>query len=209
MSRSPALVLLAILQLGCTTEAPPSGKDVVVVAGQGAEKALDPQGTEQPTAQPTGHVANTADFDRFAFACCATPSATTLVGAYVDLSEKMAADDEAGAGAALTALGAAASAAALDQVLPEPGRTQAEAIATGTAGLVGKPMADVREALASLSVTVISFARDNKGGEAKLTSAFCPMAPGHWLQRDAPIRNPYYGAEMLACGTLEDVAEVE
>lgn len=32
--------------------------------------------------------------------------------------------------------------------------------------------------------------------------AFCPMAPGGWLQRQPALRNPYYGAKMLRCGEL-------
>ena len=32
----------------------------------------------------------------------------------------------------------------------------------------------------------------------------CPMTPvlgtGRWLQRDAALRNPFYGSEMLECG---------
>ncbi|RPJ23347.1 MAG: DUF3347 domain-containing protein, partial [Planctomycetaceae bacterium] len=31
----------------------------------------------------------------------------------------------------------------------------------------------------------------------------CPMAPkpGLWLQTQGPLRNPYFGSEMLKCGT--------
>ena len=31
---------------------------------------------------------------------------------------------------------------------------------------------------------------------------FCSMAKGSWLQKKGPIRNPYYGAHMLACGEV-------
>ncbi len=38
--------------------------------------------------------------------------------------------------------------------------------------------------------------------------AYCPMAfgyeGGHWVQRDGPIMNPYFGADMLHCGVFED-----
>ncbi|MBT3346116.1 MAG: DUF3347 domain-containing protein [Gemmatimonadetes bacterium] len=38
--------------------------------------------------------------------------------------------------------------------------------------------------------------------------AYCPMAfdydGGHWVQRDGPIMNPYFGAAMLHCGVFED-----
>ena len=32
--------------------------------------------------------------------------------------------------------------------------------------------------------------------------AYCPMAPGSWLQTGQEIRNPYYGASMLKCGEI-------
>lgn len=30
--------------------------------------------------------------------------------------------------------------------------------------------------------------------------AYCSMADGGWLQKQGPLRNPYYGSEMLECG---------
>ena len=32
--------------------------------------------------------------------------------------------------------------------------------------------------------------------------AYCPMAPGSWLQAEEMISNPYYGASMLRCGQI-------
>ena len=35
--------------------------------------------------------------------------------------------------------------------------------------------------------------------------AYCPMYDGgsNWVQRDGPVRNPYYGSEMLTCGVVD------
>ena len=35
--------------------------------------------------------------------------------------------------------------------------------------------------------------------------AYCPMYDGgsNWVQRDGPVRNPYYGSTMLTCGVLD------
>lgn len=35
--------------------------------------------------------------------------------------------------------------------------------------------------------------------------AYCPMYDdgSNWVQRDGPVRNPYYGAEMLTCGVID------
>lgn len=32
--------------------------------------------------------------------------------------------------------------------------------------------------------------------------AWCPMAPGRWLQRTKTLANPYFGAKMLRCGEI-------
>ncbi len=37
--------------------------------------------------------------------------------------------------------------------------------------------------------------------------AYCPMAPGSWLQTGKEIRNPYYGAKMLKCGEIVSVGK--
>ena len=34
--------------------------------------------------------------------------------------------------------------------------------------------------------------------------AFCPMAMRPWLQRDGALRNPYYGSQMLTCGSFRN-----
>ena len=35
--------------------------------------------------------------------------------------------------------------------------------------------------------------------------AYCPMYDGgsNWVQRDGPVRNPYFGSEMLTCGVVD------
>jgi len=34
--------------------------------------------------------------------------------------------------------------------------------------------------------------------------AFCPMVQKPWLQRDGDLRNPYYGSQMLTCGSFRN-----
>ena len=34
--------------------------------------------------------------------------------------------------------------------------------------------------------------------------AYCPMVNKPWLQKDKEIRNPYYGAAMLTCGSFKN-----
>lgn len=58
-------------------------------------------------------------------------------------------------------------------------------------------LAAARKAFGPLSEAVIEATKDARG-DVKL--AFCPMANASWLQKDATIRNPYYGSGMLTCG---------
>jgi len=34
--------------------------------------------------------------------------------------------------------------------------------------------------------------------------AFCPMVKKPWLQREESLRNPYYGSQMLTCGSFRN-----
>lgn len=68
-----------------------------------------------------------------------------------------------------------------------------------------KDIKTARQGFKSVSDNVIAlvkeFYREQTGAE-KTYNYFCSMAPGAWLQPDNDIRNPYYGASMLKCGTL-------
>ena len=33
---------------------------------------------------------------------------------------------------------------------------------------------------------------------------YCPMKKAYWLSNEATIKNPYYGAKMLTCGSVKD-----
>jgi Cu(I)/Ag(I) efflux system membrane fusion protein len=57
-----------------------------------------------------------------------------------------------------------------------------------------------REAFKELSRPLAMWATMSK--PAGVNVVYCSMARGSWLQRDAKIRNPYYGASMLRCGEV-------
>ena len=48
-------------------------------------------------------------------------------------------------------------------------------------------------------------------GQDPLSIVYCPMAfdytGGHWFQRGQDVRNPYFGAEMLACGGVQTTVQ--
>lgn len=124
------------------------------------------------------------------FPCCDTEAATSIVSAYIKLNDRLAGDDDAGAKLALTAL---ANATATE--LP----TESAALTA----LADKTIKEKREGLKPISAKLIAYAKQHKGGEAKVAEAYCPMADASWIQTGATIANPYYGSEMLTCGSFK------
>ena len=64
-----------------------------------------------------------------------------------------------------------------------------------------------RENFYALSVTTVELIKDHlpKKQADKYFVFYCPMAKGYWVQTDKkPLRNPYYGSEMLTCGKAVD-----
>jgi hypothetical protein len=76
-------------------------------------------------------------------------------------------------------------------------------VMAATANAVGAaPDIDkARAAFGPLSDAVIKYANDFGLGELKV--AFCPMARKSWIQEDGVIANPFYGSEMLTCGSFK------
>ena len=109
----------------------------------------------------------------------------TQVAQYVQVQEALAADAYADARAALETLAAIGD----DTVRPL-------ARATAEAG----DLAGMREGFKPLSDAVVGW--DLPRGYA---AAYCPMFAGgsNWIQRDGPVRNPYYGSAMLTCGVVD------
>jgi hypothetical protein len=61
-----------------------------------------------------------------------------------------------------------------------------------------------RDAFGPLSDAVIAAAKaDGWKDLSGLKVAYCPMAKQSWLQKEATIRNPYYGTAMSTCGEFQ------
>jgi hypothetical protein len=119
----------------------------------------------------------------------------TLVNPYLEVQAALAADRVDGLGPHAQSIAAAATALG-------PG---AEKIAAGAKKLAeAKDLAAARTAFGDLSVAIADYAQATKSGfGADVKLAYCPMANKPWLQRDKNIRNPYYGAAMLTCGSFK------
>lgn len=148
----------------------------------------------------TAPPAPAAPFGGKGFVCCDSESAHALVDKYLGVQRALAKDDAAGATAAAALLASAAKAQA--DGAPEPDRARLEAIATASAAVTGKDLPAVREAFKPLSAAALPYARAHTGGATQVAEAYCPMADASWVQTEATISNPYYGSEMLTCGSF-------
>lgn len=181
----PALFVLPFLG-GCDSQPTPTASPAPAAAPPPAAPAV-------PAAAPAT-----------AFTCCADPAAQNVVGAYLDAQAALAQDDNAAASTALTTLQTQVDAAKAQPGLDAAGTAVLTTIGTEAgSALAATEIVPRREALKKLSTTVIAYARQNAGGSRSITEAYCPMAEASWLQEGSTIANPYYGAEMLMCGTFK------
>jgi hypothetical protein len=81
----------------------------------------------------------------------------------------------------------------------------AEKIVAGAKKLgEAKDIAAARTAFGELSVAITEYAQATKSGFGPdVKVAYCPMVDKPWLQKDKDIKNPYYGAAMLTCGSFK------
>ena len=121
--------------------------------------------------------------------CCGNGKEETccqMLGAYVPVSDALAADDLDKAKDAAATLAKQADAAGLKNIY-QP----------ALALIHANDIAAARTAFRALSKEVVPLAGENK----EYVVMTCPMAKADWVQADAKVRNPYYGKSMLTCGS--------
>ncbi len=60
-----------------------------------------------------------------------------------------------------------------------------------------------RQAFGKLSDSVVAYAKASGATMPEgVRTAYCPMINKAWLQKGEKIQNPYYGSEMLECGSF-------
>ena len=112
-------------------------------------------------------------------------------------------------------IGTALASDRMDGVTANAGEIATAASALGalafkidTAAVQLTAAADLADARAKFGV--LSEAIDAYMTNQHLTSpdgvrvAFCPMVLKPWLQKDGDLRNPYYGSQMLTCGSFRN-----
>jgi Cu(I)/Ag(I) efflux system membrane fusion protein len=123
-----------------------------------------------------------------------------MAAAYLRLSARLASDDFKGAQAAAAKLGDAAGAVSGQQA------AQIKAAAGEVAGAAD--IAAQRAAYERASNALIALIEGTGNPLPRIAYvARCPMAfdnrGARWVQDSADIRNPYFGASMLTCGSVE------
>ena len=98
----------------------------------------------------------------------------------------------------------ATNAAAIDLEATSLGKPAAKISSAAKEMQKATKIADVRNAFGKLSEALVAYldAQKRKPG-AGLKVAICPMVDKPWIQKDGPIQNPYYGSEMLGCGSFK------
>lgn len=133
---------------------------------------------------------------------------------YFELQLALAADEAEAAATALEALHGAVDAVEPDALGGGDALAAWEAERARLHGALSSAGEDrsieaLRTTFRALSTPVLSLAARLAGGDETLYEVHCPMAfdfeGASWLQADAAVRNPYFGAEMLECGTARPV----
>ena len=81
----------------------------------------------------------------------------------------------------------------------------AEAMVAGARKMgAAKTIGEARAAFGALSEALETYVKKTKSTlPADLHLAYCPMEDKPWLQKGKEIKNPYYGARMLDCGSIK------
>ena len=137
---------------------------------------------------------------------CALMLAALLAAAPPDATELMINQAVAIASAlAKDQLGdVATNAAGIDLEATSLGTPAAKRSGAAREMLKATKIADVRTAYGKLSEALVAYLEVQKRAPGPgLKVAVCPMVNKPWIQKDGAIQNPYYGSEMLSCGSFK------
>jgi hypothetical protein len=100
--------------------------------------------------------------------------------------------------------GVAANAATISTDAASLGKPAEKIVAGAMALQKAKTIVEARDAFGTMAEALVSYLDAQKrkpGGGVRV--AYCPMARKPWLQKDGTIQNPYYGSQMLTCGSFK------
>ena len=173
------------LLLACGESTQPSEKNVV----------LNVQKHAKPAAE---------DFTNKSFACCDTEQSQQFLKQYLTLTQAMASDDDTKTKEAVQSLVSFTSTTKFTTFAKAEGLQE---WIDGPKYWSSLSRNDIQQDFEPASQLMVTFAQKHKSPTSDTTTtvivAYCPMAPGRWLQTESTISNPYYGSEMLTCGVFE------
>ena len=124
----------------------------------------------------------------------ASDALKAIVGSYLEIQARLAADKIDGVKPAAQAIGEQAA-----RMGPS-----GDAIAKSAKAIAGATdLQAARLAFGDLSEAVIAVGKAEGWKDVpEVKLAYCPMVKKAWIQKEPEIRNPYYGAAMLTCGNF-------
>ncbi|WP_205511331.1 DUF3347 domain-containing protein [Longitalea arenae] len=167
----------------------------------------DDQAAEDVKQQPISISANTDAFNQ---------SFTQLLNAYNSLKDALVASDTGKASAAGLALKAAADSLKVNEikgdtsaVIKETAQAFSGTISGSAQALVAeRDLKNKRKEFEMIADAMWSLTRTVRYTGQKLYWQYCPMAfdnkGAYWMSYEREIKNPYFGSEMLNCGSVED-----
>lgn len=99
---------------------------------------------------------------------------------------------------------AAVQASVLQQVLESEWSGQESLLKSVKTIAATTDLATQRKAFADVSVRMWQLVKNKGGIQQTVYYQYCPMKKAYWLSQEAAIRNPYYGSQMLTCGSVSD-----
>ncbi|WP_207512684.1 DUF3347 domain-containing protein [Longitalea luteola] len=167
----------------------------------------DDKVAEDPKQQPLSISANTDAFNQ---------SFTQLLNAYNSLKDALVASDAEKASAAGLALKAAADSLKVNEITGDTSGVIKETAQAFTGTIAGsaqalaaeKDLKNKRKEFEMIADAMWSLTRTVRYTGQKLYWQYCPMAfdnkGAYWMSFEREIKNPYFGSEMLNCGSVED-----
>lgn len=133
------------------------------------------------------------------------PATTAIIDAYIQIKNGLAADSRETAAKGGKALIAAFSKFDMSKLTGETRNEYmeiAESAKEQAEHIIENPIDHQREHFETLSTDVNDLI-SLLGTEKILYQDYCPMKKVIWLSETKVIKNPYYGSEMLTCGSVK------
>ncbi len=64
---------------------------------------------------------------------------------------------------------------------------------------------DQRRAFSGVSDMMAMLVKDGKLSMGMIYLEYCPMVKASWLSNEKEIKNPYYGEQMMTCGSVKEM----